>query len=159
MHDVGASSTFGRFMKKLFFAALAAFTPFVHANWEYTRFGMSHEELQAAIKKAGAKVETTMTGIGTSHVSNGRAYDVEFLTSGFQGPLAQVRLKPVDMKQCAAVRQDLISRHGPANRTSNTTMQGTVVGNKERWDNVRGSQITLSNSVSGNCWIDYNAAQ
>lgn len=146
-------------MKKLFVAALAAFAPFVHANWEYTRFGMSHEELQAAIKKAGAKVETTMTGIGTSYVSNGHAYDVEFLTSGFRGPLAQVRLKPVDMKQCPAVRLDLISRHGPANGTATTTMQGTVVGNKERWNNVRGSQITLSTSVIGDCWIDYNAAR
>lgn len=146
-------------MKKLFAAALAAFAPFVHANWEYTRFGMSHEELQAAIRKAGSTVQTTMTGIGTSYVSNGRSYDVEFLTSGFQGPLVQVRLKPVDMKQCAAVRQDLIARHGPANGTSTTTMQGTVVGNKERWDNVRGSRITLSSSVSGTCWIDYNAAR
>jgi hypothetical protein len=146
-------------MKKLFVAALAAFAPFVHANWEYTRFGMSQQELEAAIRKAGAKVQTTMTGMGTTYVSNGRSYDVEFLTSGHGGPLVQVRLKPVDMKQCAAVRQDLIDRHGPANGTSTTTMQGTVVGNKERWNNVRGSQITLSNAVIGNCWIDYNAAR
>ena len=89
------------------------------AHWDYTRWGMSVEAVKAATKgKAAANSDRDLDGTGfktlltAPHAWGRIRMRADFRFRDEDGKLNAVGLRPLDGRDCDAIRAELNKRHG-----------------------------------------------
>lgn len=140
---------------KVFFAALAVTaTPSAgSAHWQYTRWGMTQEQVIAAshgkavirpkkLSNLGGKPETELGG---SYEAAGRAFDLVFTLSN--GKLSLVTLTT---KSCGGLGTDLRSIYGQP-----LSVQGGAFPVTQWDDKQNGNRVTFVDGLLGSCQVSY----
>jgi hypothetical protein len=130
-----------RFFSYLIAAAAAASAVPAGAHWQYTRWGMTPEQVQAANPglRAGEDRDNSFEGslvrLSGTYTEGGRSYLVRF---GFDAAnrLNTVFLEPRNLRDCRRIITELSSRHG----------RGTIDTDIPRIINIR----TWHDSAGGN---------
>lgn len=119
--------------------ALVAAAP-AHADWSFTKWGMSPEQV---IKAAGGKAKPAMgdrgdrvmdmdpRASGGPFTFEGRTYLANFYfdLDGGRG-LRVVRLQALDQSQCDAIDAELTKRHGPSSNAHHGQWTDAKTGDK-----------------------------
>lgn len=128
------------------------------ADWQYTRWGMTPQQVIAASKGAARQNANVAVDTGTHRderalldapYSAGRmSFRVQFFFSNANRRLVKVRLVLVGGADCSDVRADLMNVYGsPLSQAA-----GVVV----RWrDTKRRNTVTLANWGGGGCHLEY----
>lgn len=128
------------------------------ADWQYTRWGMTQQQVMAASKGAARQNPNLVADTGTHRnerallaapYSAGRlSFRAQFFFDNGQQKLVKVRLVLTAGADCTDVRAELMNLYGqPLSRAA-----GVVV----RWqDTKRRNTVTLANWGSGGCNLEY----
>ena len=129
------------------------------ADWQYTQWGMSPAEVQAASN-------------GTAVANQDRRLDADDLTAGLTafyrgdkrpftavflfdtgGKLSAVNLNPTDRISCDPIRQSLADHYG---KPASVDQHG--FGQTARWNDVEGDNaVVFLDLGQGNCSIQYSS--
>ncbi len=145
----------------VFGAAMAVFgmeTP-AFADWQYTQWGMSPADVQAASNgTAVVNQDRTldaaglMAGLTAFYRGDKRPFTAVFLFDS-AGKLFAVTLNPTDRISCEPIRQSLDEHYGaPA------SVDQHKFGQTARWNDVEGDNVVVFLDLGqGNCSIQYSS--
>ncbi len=138
-------------------AVLRMTTP-AWADWQYTQWGMSPEEVQSAsngtaLVNQDRKLDTTdlKAGLTAFYRGDKRPFTAVFLFDA-TGKLAAVTLNPTDRISCDSIDQSLDAHYGaPA------SLDRQKFGQTVRWNDVEGDNAVVFLDLGmGNCSIQYS---
>ncbi len=139
-------------------AVLGMATP-AWADWQYTQWGMSQAEVQAA-SNGTAVVNQDRTldaldlkaGLTAFYRGDKRPFTAVFLFD-LAGQLATVTLNPTDRISCDPIRHSLDAHYGtPA------AVDQQKYGATARWNDVEGDNVVVFLDLGhGNCSIQYSS--
>ncbi|TDR94532.1 hypothetical protein EV668_1820 [Enterovirga rhinocerotis] len=120
------------------------------AHWDYTRWGMSVEEVKAATKgKAADNADRDLDGNGfktlltAPHAWGRIGMRADFRFRDEDGRLNSVGLRPLEGGDCDAIRAELNKRHGKAQP------DGRLIA---KWRTKDGDEVSFS--LIGTCRIE-----
>ena len=128
---------------------LGVATP-VNAGWQYTRWGMSPDQVVAASRGAAWKAVSPALGMNTlgRHVAGSYKFDVSFryASTGLDFVLA----KPVDPSQCTSLRDDMLATYGqPVEEKTG------FYGVSYRWDDKNNDNAVRFFPSNDGCGLNY----
>lgn len=131
-------------------ALLLSTTAIAHADWQYTKWGMSSKEVAEASGGAATikKDRTTQKDrLVAPYKSGEHLFETRF---GFDesGKLASVMLEPSDKSKCAEIHGVLANAYGPPQA------YGYRRSMPKWWDRKNGNEVTLID-ILDNCMIQY----
>lgn len=125
-----------------------------HADWQYTRWGMSPEDVMAAsagIARANDDRGKDATGVfrallKADYDALGHEFTAYF---GFDAnnQLVHIGLEPNDPSQCGAIRADMLSTYGPPEHTAAWDLM-------KWWHEPTGNLVLWA--VYGTCSLSYS---
>lgn len=129
------------------------------ADWQYTQWGMSPAEVQAASN--GTAVDNQdrtldavdlKAGLTAFYRGDKRPFTAVFLFDA-TGKLSAVTLNPTDRISCDPIRQSLSEHYGaPA------SLDQHKFGETARWNDVEGDNVVVFLDLGqGNCSIQYSS--
>jgi hypothetical protein len=141
----------------LFGVALAVWSGPAAANWQYTRWGMSPDQVIAASKnKAHTASDPAMHGtdearnlLDGKYQSQGFDFDINFLFDP-SNKLSHVNLHLVTPADCPKLQGRLSNIYGPP-KTSATP----IVSFAKWWDKRHGNVLVLMQIGDQSCKLDY----
>jgi hypothetical protein len=153
-------------MKRYLFASVvAAVVPTVHADWQFTRWGMTSAEVSSAgngsvtaipdDKISGRSFPTLRCTLEQDYQAGDMQLNAT-LCFDSAGKLTKVSVKPKEdvPGRCAVLENELIRKYGTNYVTENSSVSHTL-----RWqDESRSTDILIYQSkILHNCWINYDA--
>lgn len=136
-----------------------AAAPSGHAHWQYTRWGMTVDEVVAA---SGNKAHAAANGPGNSTSSEKNLLDVPYQAGRFSFTVnfmfdANKRLRTVKLnldnpkKDCVPLTGELLNTYGPSKQAE------TAVSEVHRWwDKPNGNVVMLFSIGDVSCSVSYN---
>jgi hypothetical protein len=131
-------------------AVSMATMPTASAHWEYTRWGMKVDEVRALAKGAADNADRDLDGSGfktlllAPHAWGAIKLRADFRFDDVTGKLNSVGLRPLEGRDCEAIRAELNKRHGKA------VPDAPVIA---KWQT--GAKDVVTFSKIGTCRIDY----
>jgi hypothetical protein len=128
------------------------------AHWQYTRWGMTPNEVVAASKGKALLVTSTQFGengetadVGAIHEIAGIKFETVFLFR--EKRLSMVIVWSEDSQQCRALSRDLLATYGKPSSVKNGLMPRTD------WeDQANGNSIAFIEANMGSCILQYEEA-
>lgn len=144
----------------LFLVCLSATPTFARADWQYTKWGMSREQLAAAAKAAGTNLSFSKTpsanGAGiASYAAAGVEFSAHFDFEDGNGQLSKVKLLPSDMTKCKKIADLLLERYEQPATNEITTLGGLKVHSLTWNDRKERNAVKYVNFGEIGCNIDY----
>lgn len=138
-------------------AILAVWSAPASAHWQYTRWGMTPDQVIAASKnKAHIASDPAMHGtdearnlLDGKYQSQGLDFDINFLFDG-DNKLSHVNLHLVTPADCPVLQGRLSNIYGPA-KTSATP----IINLAKWWDKQHGNVLVLMQIGDQSCKLDY----
>ena len=129
------------------------------ADWQYTQWGMSPADVQAASdgtavvnQDRSLDAADLKAGLTAFYRGDKRPFTAVFLFDS-AGKLATVTLNPTDRISCGPIRQSLDAHYGtPA------SLNQQQFGQTARWNDVEGDNVVVFLDLGqGNCSIQYSS--
>ena len=139
-------------------AAAALFGSAAQADWQYTRWGMTMDEVVVASKGRATrpkKPNTVEDGsilnlLSAPYTANRLKFKAEFWFAEEDRRLSSVRLSLIKISQCPDMRGALTNVYGPAEKSK------TSLGEFLRWwDRDNGNDILLMDYPDAICSLNY----
>lgn len=136
-----------------------------HADWQYTKWGMTRDQLlQATPEKVDASSpwaspdKKTVWALNAPYQAAGVTFKANFGFDSESGRLVMVKLQPVDAGSCGGLKGSLLEKYGKPETEDEKKLQGNTMY-EARWkDTSSGNTLRYLNMmVMRNivCSIDY----
>jgi hypothetical protein len=120
-------------------AAIISQVTNAEAHWQYTRWGMSRDEVMSASKGAAHAPlqpdryyqDDFIHLLESTYKNNDLTFDVKFLFD-HRKRLARVKLEPVDTKRCLSLEEHLSDAYGASYFRERTSTDMTIKWKDER---------------------------